>query len=172
MRDKKIELLQKQLKKLDAKDFNLNAWKNSSILILERIFGKDSPKIKKIDEIHYDLSSWSMRDTLGTSSLDACKRTGKEILEVCIMELETLGLPEQEEKDLTTNIIDFNVILQALENKLTISKFKELKQILEKEEDKMKKIHDFLMEIGTEVSVHILTDIISNQEVARRIQST
>lgn len=172
MRDKKIELLQKQLKKLDAKDFNLNAWKNSSIIILERIFGKDSSKIKKIDEIHYDLSSWSMRDTLGTSSLDACKRTGKEILEVCIMELETLGLPEQEEKDLTANIIDFNVILQALENKLTISKFKELKQILKKEEDKMKKIHDFLMEIGTEVSVHILTDIISNQEVARKIQST
>jgi hypothetical protein len=172
MRDKKIELLQKQLKKLDAKDFNLNAWKNSSILILERIFGKDSQKIKKIDEIHYDLSSWSMRDTLGTSSLDACKQTGKEILEVCIIELETLGLPEQTEKEVTTDTLDFNVILQALENKLTISKFKELKQILEKEENKMKKVHDFLMEIGTEVSVHILADIISNQEVARKIQST
>jgi hypothetical protein len=174
MREKEIKLLQNQINKTDTKDFNLNAWKNSTILILQRIFGENSPKIKKIEEIHYDLSSWSMRDTLGSSGLDACKRMGKEILEACIIELETLGLPGQTEKEIAATTIDINIILKALENELKIAQFKELKQILEikKEENKMQKIHDFLIGIGAETSVQILSNILSSQDVASKIQST
>ena len=58
MKEKEIELIRNQIKKLDNKDFDLEAWKISTILILERVFGYDSSKITKIKNIHQDLSSW------------------------------------------------------------------------------------------------------------------
>ncbi len=42
---KAIEMLQGQVDKLQAKDFDLKAWKNHTILILSRLFGETDPKI-------------------------------------------------------------------------------------------------------------------------------
>lgn len=164
MKDQYIKLLRCQIEKLDSKEFDLDSWKDSTTLVLDRIFGQNSEKIKKINEIHYDLSSWSLRDTLGTSAhFDTCKKKGKEILEVCIMEIETIGAPEkvQVEKSLVPDNL-----LAALEDELKISQYKELQKLMTEpnQETKEKKIFDFLGKIGSESSMKILSKILASLE--------
>ena len=91
MPKKEIDLLKAQIDKLNAKGFDLDAWKKYTIIILARIFGENTQKIKQIDSIEYDYSSWSLRDTTGSNSyLDTCKKLGKEIL--CLMIFILIGI--------------------------------------------------------------------------------
>ena len=39
MKEQEVEILKKQIKKLDAEDFDLDAWKTGAIILLERLFG-------------------------------------------------------------------------------------------------------------------------------------
>ena len=80
MAEKEIALLKEQIIRLDEKKFDLEAWKNHTIIFLERIFGKDSSKIKMIKELHYDYSSWSLRDTAA-----AGKTKDKDPIECVLM---------------------------------------------------------------------------------------
>src|SRR5690606_7883274 len=101
MAEKEIALLKQQIERLDEKRFDLGAWKNRTILFLERLFGNDSPKLKMINDLHYDYSSWSLRDTAAEGSArdkDPVRIQAKEILEATIAELEMLGLPKEKEE--------------------------------------------------------------------------
>ncbi len=53
MAEKEIALLKEQIARLDEKKFDLEAWKNHTIIYLERIFGRDSSKIKMLKDLHY-----------------------------------------------------------------------------------------------------------------------
>ena len=53
MIDKQIELIQNQIDILEDKEFDLSAWKSSTILVLDRIFGSDFQGIKSIENIKY-----------------------------------------------------------------------------------------------------------------------
>lgn len=173
MKEKEIELLRRQIEKLDNKDFDLEAWKISTILILEKIFGEDSPKITKIKDIHQDLSSWSLRDTLGTSSgYDASKKFGKEILEACIMELETLGTPEEINKSGKPGTLPFEIILNSLENEFKVSQFKSLKKLssIKNREEREKELSDFLSELDSKTLRQLLINILSDNEVTKLMQ--
>ena len=161
MKDQYIKLIKNQIEKLNLKDFDLDSWKDSTILVLDRIFGYDSEKIKKINDIHYDLSSWSLRDTLGTSAhFDTCKKKGKEILEVSIMEIETLGIPELRKSD---NEEKPDNILSALEDELTIAQYKELKKLMAEpnEETRGTNIYGFLNKLGSDSAMRILSNILT-----------
>lgn len=119
---KSIEVLKGQIEKLEAKDFDLNAWKNFTILLIERIFGRQTKKIESIQKIKYDHGSWVLRDETGyTNSMKACKKLGREILEESIVELETFGIPEE-----SPDTISFEIILNALKDELTGSQFREI----------------------------------------------
>ncbi len=162
MKEQYITLLKKQIEKLDSKDFDLDSWKDSTTLVLDRIFGPGSEKIKKINEIHYDLSSWSLRDNLGTSAhFDTCKKKGREILEVCITELETIGVPEKVEGDKKPVT---GIIQAALEDELKISQYKELEKLIKESsrETMEQNIFDFLGKIGSENAMTILSKILSS----------
>ena len=65
MADKEISILKEQIERLNEKQFDLDSWKNQTVIFLERIFGKESSKVKLIRELHYDYSSWNLRDTTG-----------------------------------------------------------------------------------------------------------
>ena len=85
---KEVELLQAQMDKLKAKDFDLDAWKQYTVVLLSRIFGEHNPKIRQIEKIEYDFSSWSLRDTSGKSAyMETCKKLGREVLQASIDEL-------------------------------------------------------------------------------------
>ena len=168
MKENEIGLIKKLIEKLDKKDFDLEAWKISTVMILERVFGYDSSKITEIKNIHQDLSSWSLRDTLGTSSgYDASKKYGKEILEACIMELETFGTPNNIKENAKSESLPFEVLLESLENELKVSQLKDLKKIskIKDKQERENKLLNFLSDLDNEIILQILANILSHKKV-------
>ena len=171
MPEKEIELLRAQIDKLKAKDFDLEAWKKYTIVLLARIFGDESQKIKQVENIEYDYSSWSLRDTTGSNSyLDTCKKLGKEILQASIDEIETLGLPTG--GDSSDEL--FLALSEALQDEMKGSQFKEVKQILsstDSQETKKDKILEKLKSYGSEMSFMILSNILTSNPVIKKFKS-
>lgn len=136
MAEKEIALLKEQISRLDDKKFDLEAWKNRTLIFLERIFGKENTKLRMIQNLHYDYSSWSLRDTYAGGSAkdkDPVRIQAKEILDAAIFELETLGLPRQKQEKIR--------VKELLEDELTGKQMKEIEQILNAgETDKNEKI--------------------------------
>lgn len=168
MPDKEIQLLKLQIDKLKNKDFDLDAWKKSTIIILTRIFGENNLKIKQIEGIEYDYSSWSLRDTTGFNTyLDSCKNLGREILQASVDELETLGLPKTEE----SSDEFFLVITRALQDELKGMQVKEINQILssgENQEAKRALILEKLKEYGSDSSNDILSNILTSLPMIKK----
>lgn len=161
MVEKEIELLRKQIEKLAEKEFDLNVWKSTTVLILDRFFGRDSEKISQIRNINYDYSSWTLRDTSGASSSDMVKKLGREILETTINELETFGLPDKRE----SNLVDLSVIQSALEDSLRISQYRELVSIIKEIKDRperKKVLAEKLQTFGDETVRDVLAGILSH----------
>lgn len=146
MADKEIALLQGQIERLYEKKFDLEAWKNHTIIFFERIFGKDNSKLKMIKDLGYDYSSWNLRDTAAagkTSDKDPVLLQAEEILKAAITELETLGLPRaNQEKE---------KIRELLKDELTGKNFKELDALIQSEDkEKSEKITKILDELDKE----------------------
>lgn len=162
MAKKEIAILKKQIERLEIKDFDLEAWKKFTIVMLARIFGDNSEKIRQIESIEYDYSSWSLRDTSGSSSyLESCKKLGRKILEASIEELEAFGLPDKSGDDDKF----FQIIIEALQDELKGSQFRQLKDVIlktEKEEDMKDKVREILNDYDTGVPVDILTAILTH----------
>ena len=49
MEEKYIQLFTRQIEKLDTEDFDLEAWKSSTIVLLKKVFGAQDPKIEQIE---------------------------------------------------------------------------------------------------------------------------
>jgi len=146
MAEKQIAILREQLAKLDEKKFDLDAWKTHTLIFLERIFGKDNSKLKLILDLHYDYSSWSLRDTAAagkTKDKDPVKMRASEILEATILELETLGLPEGEEEP--------QKLWELLQDELTGKQVKEIDALIKSDEkERAKKIGEILENLDKE----------------------
>ncbi len=144
MAEKEIALLKKQIARLDEKNFDLEAWKNHTIIFMERIFGKDSTKIKMIKELHYDYSSWSLRDTAAagkTKDKDPVRMQADEIMWATVAELENLGLPENKKEKEKIN--------ELLQDELTGKKVKEIEVLVNSEDtEKTVKIAGILEGMG------------------------
>ncbi|MCF8369387.1 MAG: hypothetical protein K9G76_10125 [Bacteroidales bacterium] len=135
---KEIKLLEAQINKLDAKDFDLDAWKQYTVVLLARIFGEKNSKIGQIEQIEYDYSSWALRDTSGKSSyMDTCKKLGREVIQASIDELNTFGLPDTKKE--MDNTFSISIILEALEAELKISELKKLTEIVNSDKTRDKK---------------------------------
>ena len=165
MKQKQIELLQQQIDKLDNKDFDLEAWKNYTIVLLARLFGEDNQKIRQIEKLDYEYNSWSLRDTSGFSSyMQTCKELGREILEASINEIENFGIPKKVINDVNT--IDVNIILSALEDELKGSQYKAMMTLLKADispEEKKRQLHEIIKELGPEAIQVILESILLNE---------
>ena len=166
---KTVQVLQGQIEKLNAKDFDLNAWKNFTILLLERIFGPGNKKIESIQKIKYDQGSWVLRDETGyANSMEACKKLGREVLEEAIIELETFGAPEK-----TGDEIDIQIIVTALEDELTGTQFREIrKALVEKRqiEDRKKILVTKIKSYGADTAYAIVANILTNSQVAEKLK--
>lgn len=141
MAEKEIALLNEQIERLNEKKFDLEAWKNQTVIFLERIFGKESSKVKFIRELHYDYSSWNLRDTTGAGqSKDPVRFQAKGILEATIEEIEKLGLPEGKSES--------GRLQELLIDELTGKQMKEIENILHSElpdrQERISKILDLL----------------------------
>lgn len=158
MAEKEIALLKEQLIRLDEKKFDLDAWKNHTLIFLERIFGKDNSKIKMIKDLAYDYSSWSLRDTAAsgkTKDKDPVRMQAQEILEAAISELEQLGLPNNQNKHV--------LIWQFIQDELTGKQVKTIENILQSEsEDKAAKIADVLEKLEKENLASIIANLLTH----------
>nr|MBD3622453.1 hypothetical protein [Sunxiuqinia sp.] len=154
MAEKEIALLKKQQEKLTEKSFDLEAWKNQTTLFLQRIFGANHNIVKMISELKYDYSSWTLRDATGNEKTDdPVKMQADEILEAAIMELENLGLPQQESS--------VDKVWEFMEEELTGKQFKEIKAILDSgKKNKLAKVQEVLNRLEKENLISILSRIL------------
>ncbi|MFY9152985.1 MAG: hypothetical protein WAO52_13280 [Prolixibacteraceae bacterium] len=154
MVEKEIALINKQLESLKAKNFDLEAWKSHTIIFLERIFGKESSKVRMIKELNYNYSSWSLRDAAGTGKdSDPVILKAREILEATKLELEHLGVPKQEEENLK--------IWSLLEEEMTGKQIREIKLVLQSDEpEKMEKIANMIYNLEKENMAVVLAKLL------------
>jgi len=158
MAETEIALLQEQIERLKEKKFDLEAWKNHTIIFLERIFGKENSKLKMIKELGYDYSSWNLRDTAAagkTSDKDPVLLQAEEILTAAITELKALGLPKtKKEKER---------IWDLLTDELTGKQLRELDNLIKSEDaDKSEKIIKILEELEKEKLVAIFLKLLTD----------
>jgi hypothetical protein len=177
MIEKQIDLIQKQIEKLTSSDFDLSAWKSSSILILDRIFGNDFQGIKAIEKINYKSGGLSMGNHSSSwNNMDSCKKQGKEILLTCITELETFGereKPQNNNSGININLtqnqsVNISLLVSALEDELTVSQMREVNEIMQSTEDsqnKKVKILDKIKNFGSDVASNILANILTNPAI-------
>lgn len=153
MAEKEITLLKQQMEKLGEKKFDLEAWKNHTIILLERIFGEGNTRVKMIRDLHYDYSSWNLRDATGVGkTYDPVKIQAREILGAIISELELLGSPVKESK---------SAAMMLIEEELTGKQMKELESIIRSEdESKEEKIGKILLTLEKEKIASLLTRIL------------
>jgi len=156
MAEKEIALLKSQVEKLNQKTFDLEAWKNQTLLFLNRIFGASHPIVKMILDLRYDYSSWHLRDATGNEKLDdPVKMQAREIIDAAIMELETLGLPGQ------TGAAD--KVSELLQQEMTGKQWKELSDILaDKTENQTAEIKEKLGQLSKEQLTDIVAGILNS----------
>ncbi|NOR75650.1 MAG: hypothetical protein GQ525_10870 [Draconibacterium sp.] len=158
MAEKEIVLLKEQLTRLDEKKFDFEAWKNHTLIFLERIFGKENSKLKLIKNLRYDYSSWNLRDTAAagkTKDKDPVKIQAREILTATITELEKLGLPQNK---LTTEKIWI-----LLKDELTGKQAKEIEAILDSSDsNKIENISKTLETLGVENLSRVIANLLIN----------
>jgi hypothetical protein len=158
MAEQEIALLQEQIVRLGEKKFDLEAWKNHTLIFLERIYGKDSSKLKMIKDLGYDYSSWNLRDTAAagkTSDKDPVLMQAEEILTATITELKLLGLPKSKQEK--------EKIWDLLTDELTGKQLRELENLVKSEElDKTEKITIILEELEKEKLASILLKLLTD----------
>ncbi len=169
MKEPEIELLNKQVSKLNADDFDLEAWKTGAIILMERIFGPGNQKIKQLEKIKYDQSSWALREAKGSKNMmETCKKQGKEILDIAMDELRQFGFPEE---FADAQAAPFkSVIVDALENELKISQYREVVRIIDSDKkliEKQKELVDTLHKYGHDVTENILTSILLSEQTKK-----
>ena len=158
---KEIQLLEQQIDKLGSKDFDLSAWKKYTVIILARIFGEKNEKIRQIEKLEFEFSSWSLRDASGNESYEeGTKKLAREILQASIDELNLFGLPTPVEDQSSQVIYDFlNILLDELKG----SQVKQLKKILssrESKDEKQRMVKEILEGIGEYGAYNVLTSML------------
>jgi len=163
---KEIKLLEQQIEKLNAPDFDFEAWKKYSVIILSRVFGSDDEKIVQLENIDFEFNSWSLRDASGNESYEeGSKRLATEVLKAAIDELNIYGIPniDKSDSDETTREI-LNIILDEFKG----SQVKELSKILNSHDSKTEKkrrVKELIEEIGEYGSYDIISNILTNQVI-------
>lgn len=158
MAEKEIALLQEQIARLKEKKFDLEAWKNHTTIFLERIFGKDSSKLRMIKDLGYDYSSWNLRDTAAagkTSDKDPVLMQAEEILNAAIIELKTLGLPHEK--------LEKEKIWDLLNDELTGKQMRKLEILVKSEnDDKTEQITEILENLEKEKLTSIVFKLLTD----------
>ncbi len=160
---KEIDLLNNQIKKLDAPDFDFESWKKYSVIILARIFGNKDEKIKQLKNIDFEFNSWSLRDASGNESYEeGSKKLATEVLKAAIDELNIYGIPKTYNPNTEVAPIELlNIILDEFKG----SQVKELSRILSSQDSKSEKkrrVKELVEEIGEFGSYDIITNILTN----------
>jgi len=171
MPEKEIQLLEQQIERLNAKNFDLETWKEYTIVVLARIFGEKNEKVRMVDKLEFRFNSWSLRDASGNESYEeGTKKLAREILQASIDELKTFGKPEIAEEKSDQSIQDFvNLLLDELKG----SQVKQLKTILksrENKEEKQRMIKEILEGLGEYGAYDVLTSMLMHPAAVKMLK--
>ena len=161
MKEKAIEILQQQLVRLDSPDFDLEGWKSQTIVLLGRIFGERSSKTEQIRNLHFDYSSWALRDTRGKSSpLEAARQSARDLIEAAITELEHFGVPEDAGQSPV-----MIAIKESLEEHVKISTYRKIARILQADiapEKRREELRDLLRDADPDLPEDFFISLFSH----------
>ncbi|MFA9391635.1 MAG: hypothetical protein ACERKD_17630 [Prolixibacteraceae bacterium] len=146
MNNQKVVALNELLNSVDQKDFNLDVWKIKASLVVKKIFGSSDEKLELIEALHYDYSSWSLRDKTGSKQPDTVKAQAKGILESAILEL-AIG-------------DSVHPVLIELQQELTGSEMSRLQQLLDDEGLDETRLMDYLSGISPQIKDKVLTQLL------------
>jgi hypothetical protein len=154
--ENEISLLRRQIQALEAKKFDLEAWKASTLLFVSRIFGVSSEHVRQVRDLKYDYSSWSLRDTSGGNyQTDPVRTRAKEILEAAVAELQMFGQPSPS--------LSASGIMEVVQKELTGKQLEELKNILSlPDKEKHEKLRAFLSSLDKDLLVSLLIELFNN----------
>jgi len=166
-----IKLLKQQLEKLDAKDFDLNAWKKYTVVILSRVFGEDNLKIKQVEDLEFEYNSWSLRDASGNESYeDGTIKLAREIIQASIDEITAFGIPESKSSMSNKELENYlNIILDELKG----SQLKQLKTIIASENSSVEKkrlVFEIIETMGENTVYEVITNIISQPSAIKILE--
>jgi hypothetical protein len=167
-----IKLLTDQIEKLGSTDFDFDAWKKYSLLILTRIFGSNDPKVLQLNGIDFEFNSWSLRDASGNESYEeGSKKLAREVLTAAIDELNIYGLPKSGKESTKGNTEE---IVAIILDEFKGSQVKELRKILNSRSNMVEKkrlVKELIEELGDFTSIEILTNILTSKSVKPAIDS-
>jgi len=170
MAQKEIKLLEQQISRLNDEGFDLEAWKKYTIIIVARIFGRADEKIKQLEQLESDFSSWSLRDASGNESYEErTKKLAKEILTAAIDEIKVFGISADTENNQDKNL---SAILNIILDELKGSQVKQLKSILssrQRKVEKQRKIKELLEDMGENGAYTVLTSVLMYSDMAKMI---
>ena len=170
MPQKEIKLLEQQIARLNDKGFDLEAWKKYTIIIIARIFGSADEKIRQVEQLESDFSSWSLRDASGNESYEErTKKLAKEILTAAVDEIKVFGIIESSENNPDKNL---EAILNIILDELKGSQVKQLKGILSSRQskvEKQRKIKELLEDMGENGAYTVLTSVLMYPEMVKMI---
>ncbi len=166
MVNKEIMLLESQIEKLSYPGFDFDAWKEYSLIILTRIFGKHDSKIKQLKNIEFEFNSWSLRDASGNESYEeGSKKLAKEVMQAAIDELKIYGLP-----DIDNNAgQEANEILTIILDEFKGSQLKEFNKIIKSKNsltEKKRRVKELIEELGDFASIDIISNILTSPKVS------
>ena len=174
---KHVEILKKQIEKLTSNTFDLEGWKSSSSVLIGRIFSNSHQAIKAIEKIEFSSGGYAIGDVSNFwDNMDSCKQQGKDIIEACILELESFGIPEKPisaDKGININLtqnqsVNIDILISAIEQELTVTQYRELEKIMKSEGDSAEKKKNILEKIkgfGDDVASNILANIFTNPAI-------
>jgi hypothetical protein len=143
----KTEILSELLADIDNKAFDLEAWKKKAILILKKIFGDKDDKIGMIENLHYEFSSWSLRDSSGGTSYDKVKENARKIIEAASAEL----LLAQGD----------NLVLEIVKEELTGKELTALQSIIEEPENNFQALTVYFSKMSSEKKDQLLAALVT-----------
>ncbi len=138
--------------KLDQKPFDWVAWKRGTLLVLQNIFGNENAYYKQLAETDYEYSSWSLRDTSGSS--DPVKSSCLDLLDICRTDLMS-----HQEGSVSTKEKMAKLLSQYLTDS-QISKIMEVVQAEVPPHQKNEEIGEILKAFSPELSTKVLIDLI------------
>jgi hypothetical protein len=112
-----------------------------------------------LKELKYDFSSWSLRDTSGTTG--SIKKKARVILESSINELENFGLHKKEKGEGRSAS---DALLSVFEDELKGSQFKKLKEVLKISDlkEKREQLKSLFNELDNDEREQLLVNIMMN----------
>ncbi|HKM93640.1 MAG TPA: hypothetical protein VJY41_08315 [Prolixibacteraceae bacterium] len=147
MENKKVTILKELISAVDEKNFDLAAWKTKTSLVLKNIFGDENEKSKRIDDLNYNFSSWTLRDHSGGKQHDPVKIQAKEIIEAALIELEL-------EEDTNPTLSFFQDFLPGI-------KYNQLLEVIAQNDQNA--LSSFLADTDQNIKDQILLKLIRNQ---------